>query len=327
MSVIAAEPPRRPTTPVSLRVTVVVPVNDPKAEVRQVAAALGGELERLGVSWECLLVYDGLRGAVWEEGLAMQAETGDQVRTIGLHKPFGETVCLSSAFAHARGELVLTAPQYVQIDPREVERLLAAIEGGADFATSWRHPRVDSWLNRLQSAAFNWVIRRLVGAQFHDLNSTLRLIRREVLEDLTIYGDQYRYLPALAYRQGFRVEEVQVRHLKEWGETGIFGPGVYWRRFLDIIGVMFLTKFTHKPLRFFGSLGAALMALGSLLLAAAVLGWWLAEGGGIDDPLFLAGILLFVLGVQVVGFGLVGEIIVFTQARNVREYRIEHLSE
>jgi len=309
-------------------VTVIVPISHVKAEVREVVEALGQELDQLGKRWDCILVFDGVRGKAWETGLALQAATQNQVKTIALHKAFGESVCLSSAFEHARGQVILTSPQYVQVDPIEVRALIAAIDDGADFVTPWRHPRVDPWLNRVQSTLFNWLMRRIVGTNFHDLNCTLRAIRREVLEHLSVYGDMYRYLPTIAFRQGFRVDEVKVRHLKEWGHAGVFGPGVYLRRFLDIIGVMFLTKFTHKPLRFFGAFGGLLVALGSLISIWMTVTWALdTDSGLIARPMFLVGVLFFVLGVQVIGFGLVGEIIIFTQAKNVREYRIQETSE
>ena len=317
------------TEEAAVDVTIVVPVQSPEAEVEEVVRALGGALERSGRTWEALLVYDGIKGAPWEVGLRLQEETDQQVRTIALHKPFGESVCLASAFEHARGELVLTSPQYVQVDPAELRSLLERVDNGADLAAGWRYPRVDSGLNQLQSRAFNWVVRSFAGAQFHDLNCTLRLIRREVLEQLTIYGNMYRYLPAIAHNQGFRVEEVQVRHLAERGGTGIFGPGVYVRRCLDLLALMFLTKFTHKPLRFFGALGGAAMAAGGGMAAYEMVNRLLQQGesGLYQRPLFLLGVLVFVLGVQLVGFGLVGEIIIFTQARNVREYRIERIHE
>ncbi|MEE8468121.1 MAG: glycosyltransferase [Planctomycetota bacterium] len=310
-------------------VTIVMPVQDLDAEVEQVVQALGGELERLGHSWEAILVYDGIQGEPWRLGLALQASSQQQVRTIALHKAFGESVCLSSAFEHARGQVILTTPQYVQVDPRDLKGLFDALDEGADLVVSWRHPRVDSWASRMQSAAFNWVLRLLVGAQLHDLNCTLRLIRRDVLEQLTVYGNMYRYLPAIAHSQGFRVREVRVRHLQERGSSGLLSPGIYARRLLDILAVTFLTKFTHKPLRFFGTFGGLAVIVGSLLAGIQVLEWAVREEvtGLYQQPLFLLGVLLFVLGVQIVGFGLVGEIIIYTQARNVREYRIERIDD
>ena len=310
-------------------ITIVFPVQTHKAELDAVLDALGGALDDLGYTWECILVFDGIKGSLWDRAVELQASTEDQIRTIALHKPFGESVCLSSAFEHARGHLIMTTPPYVQVDPQEINRLLEAIDDGADFVTSLRKPRVDSKLNQLQSFAFNWLVRKVVGARFHDLNSTLRIMRREVLEQLTIYGNMYRYLPAVAYRQGFRVDEVEMRHLTEWGATSVFGPGIYLRRALDILGLMFLARFTHKPLRFFGTLGGGFMLLGGVLAGSQLVRWVTSETDFslYQSPFFLVGVLLGVLGAQVVGFGLVGEIIVFTQAKNVREYRIERIYE
>ncbi len=309
-------------------VSIVVPILHRDAEVGEVVAALGRELDRIGKSWECLLVYDGIKGEVWDLGLSLQESSNQQVRTIALHKPFGESVCLSSAFDHTNGDVILTSPEYVQVDPHEIVKLMESIDSGADVAISWRDPRVDARLNRIQSASFNRVMRGLVGASFHDLNCSLRAMRREVLEELTVYGNMYRYLPVIAHTQGFRVDEVRVRHLKERGGSGVFGPGVYGRRLLDVLGVVFLTKFTHKPLRFFGALGGFSMAVG-MLICGVLAGQRLLDPSLelFSRPLFLLRVLFVVLGVQIIGFGLVGEIIIYTQARHVREYRIERIYE
>jgi len=267
-------------------VTIVFPIQTQKAEIDSVLGALGSTLERLGYTWECILVFDGIKGALWEHATELQERTRDQVRTIALHKAFGESVCLSSAFEHARGGLILTTPPYVQTDPDGLQAILESIDDGADFVTTRRIPRIDSRLNQLQSFA-------------------------------------------VAYRQGFRVDEVDVRHLAEWGDNSVFGPGIYLRRALDVLGLMFLARFTHKPLRFFGSLGGTLMFAGALLVSVALVEWALRSGDFslYKTPFFLVGVLMGVLGAQIVGFGLVGEIIVFTQARNVREYRIERIYE
>ena len=310
----------------SLDVTIICPVVTADGKIGEVFEALGHELDRLGKSWELVAVFDGCRGPAWETAERLVAEHPDRVRAVAFQQPFGQSACLTTGFENARGRVILTTPQYVQVDPREVEALLAEIDSGADLATPWRHPRVDPVLNRLQSAAFNLVMRRIIKTSFHDLNCYFRAMRREVLEEIAIYGDMYRFLPVIALRQGFKVEEVRVRHLQEWGGTGFFGFGVYVRRFLDIIGVVFLTHFTLKPLRFFGSLGAVFLALGGGFTLFCFVQWFFVESSPLySRPIFLVGVLLFVLGVQVIGFGLVGEIIIYTQARKLREYRIERI--
>lgn len=311
----------------TLDVTLVVPVVTADGRIAEVIEALGAELDKLGKSWECVAVFDGCRGPAWDDAVRIAEARGGQVRVIGFQQPFGQAACLSKAIEYARGEVLVTSPQYLQIDPHEIGVLLSKIEEGVDFAAPWRDPRVDPWLNRVQSSLFNMVMRRIIKAPFHDLNCYFRAIRREVLSEMAIYGDMYRFLPVIVYRQGFRVEEVKVRHMQEWGGAGWFGFGVYVRRFLDILGVVFLTHFTLKPLRFFGTLGALFVISGGAVLAGLALNWLLAGGVLYSPALFVVGVLLFVLGVQVIGFGLVGEIIIYTQARNLREYRIERVYE
>lgn len=312
---------------VTLDVSIIVPVHTPDAEVREVVEALSKELERQQRSWECILVFDGVRGRAWEVAQELAAARGERVRSISFKRAFGESVCLTAGYEVSRGRYIVTSPQYVQVDPADLEPMLRALESGADFVSPWRKPRVDPWLNRLQSALFNWVIRRIIPGNFHDLNCYFRVLRREVLAEVSIYGDIYRFLPVIALRQGYRVVEVPVRHLKEWGSAGFFGIGVYMRRFLDIIGVMFVTRFSMKPLRFFGSVGMIFFLMGFAVLSVVIFQRLFLGEGLYNRPAFLLGVMWLVLGVQVIGFGLVGEIIIYTQAKNFREYRIERIYE
>lgn len=322
-----AEGAPRPNVTPTLDVSIIVPVSAVAAEVEQVVTALGAELDREGKTWECILVFDGIRGRAYGEAQALAHKLGPQLKLITFQQHFGESVCLSAGFERALGRVILTSPQYVQIDPLELSAMFAALDAGADVVAAWRKPRIDPWLNRLQSVWFNWVIRQIIRMDFHDLNCYLRAMRREVLDEVTVYGDMYRFLPVIAHRQGFVVVEVPVRHIKEWGAAGFFGVGVYARRFLDVLGVMFLTKFTLKPLRFFGSVGALCSGLGGIILAILAYQKFFTNAGLYGRPVFFLGVMLVFLGVQIIGFGLVGEIIIFTQARHLREYRVERIYE
>ncbi len=308
-------------------VSVIVPVRTSEAEVEQVALSFGRELTRLGHTWELILVYDGARGRALELGQELNKADPKRIKLVQLQHAFGDSICLSAGMEHAQGRVIVTSPSYVQCDPAEIGQMLAAIEQGADLVAPYRKPRIDPLLNRWQSVLFNWLIRRIIQANFHDLNCYFRAMRREVPEQIQVYGDMYRFLPVMAHRLGFKVVEVPVRHLKEWGQAGWFGVGVYARRFLDILGVMFLTKFTHKPLRFFGSVGFACCLPGAAILAVLLYQKLAGDHGLWGRPIFLVGVMLFVLGVQIIGFGLVGEIIIFTQSRNVREYRVDRTYE
>ncbi|MFN0006666.1 MAG: glycosyltransferase [Planctomycetota bacterium] len=309
-------------------ISVIIPVRFPTAQVRDVVLALSAELERLGRTFDFILIFDGVRGPAWAEAQALETEFRGRVQLVGLQQSFGESVCLAAGLERARGSVIVTSPHYVQVDPAALGPMLERIEAGADFVSPWRHPRVDPWLNRLESALFNWITRKIIHVKFRDLNCTFRVFRRGVLESMNLYGDMYRFLPAIAYRQGYQGVELQVRHLREWGGAGLFGFGVYARRLLDVFGMLFLAKFTLKPLRFFGAVGGLIALPGAIMCAVIVTQYLvLPESGIYNRPLFFIGFILIVLGVQIVGFGLVGEIIIYTQARNLREYRIGRIFE
>jgi glycosyltransferase involved in cell wall biosynthesis len=294
------------------------------AEVDDLIEAFSRQLRAAGRTFEFVFVVDGPNPAATRTLEARRA-SGVPLRWLSFRQPFGETLAISAGVEQTRGRVILTAPSYLQIDPVEIRGMLAEIDSGADLVCSWRYPRKDPWVNRIQSTLFNLLLRRLVKTQFHDLNCQFRAMRREVMREIPIYGDQFRFLPLMAQRQGYRVAERKVRHLMERGTRGFFGFGVYLRRFLDILAVLFLTKFALKPLRFFGLIGSVFSIFG-LAILAFVSYQRLFDSRSIGDrPVFILGVVLLVLGAQVIGFGLVGEIIIFTQARNLREYRIERL--
>jgi FemAB-related protein (PEP-CTERM system-associated) len=305
------------------RISLVIPVNHPSTDVRMLVREYSAALDRLPYGYEFVFVVDGIGGALLKRLEEMQPFSPIKIVTLQ-GGGFGESIAITAGVEKASGEFIITAPQYLQIEPREVEKLIAELEAGHDLVTPWRKPRVDPWFNQLQSTLFNWVLRLLCRMKFHDMNCNFRGMRRHVLEEITIYGDLYRFLPIMAHRQGFRVKEVQVAHREEVGKRGFFGVGVYLRRLLDILAVTFLTRFTQKPLRFFGTVGLALILVGLALVVRPVYGkLFLPDESILKSTLFLVGVVLNCLGVQFVGFGLVGEIIIFTQAPHVREYKID----
>jgi hypothetical protein len=296
------------------------------AEVDVLIDAYSNQIRKTGRSFEFVFVLDG-PNPVAAEALERRRTRGDPVRWISLRQPFGETIAVSAGVEQARGHLIITSPSYLQIDPYEIHGILEELDSGADLVCSWRHPRRDPWANRIQSTFFNFLLRWLVKMPFHDLNCNFRGMRREVMREIPIYGDQFRFLPLMAQRQGYHVAERRVRHLKERGRKGFFGFGVYLRRILDILAVLFLTKFALKPLRFFGLIGSVFAAFGVAILAYYTYEKMIHDIPIGDKPAFILGVVLLVVGAQVIGFGLVGEIIIFTQARNLREYRIERIDE
>jgi glycosyltransferase involved in cell wall biosynthesis len=282
-------------------------------------------LKEAGRDHEFIFIDDGVGGKVFQTLQRLQ-ETHDHVKIVKFKQDFGEAVALSVGFEKARGDIIITLASFMQTDPADLHKLLKELEDGADLVVGWRYPRVDPLLNRWQSAAFNWITRRLTSLPLHDLNCSLRVMRRRIIENIPIYGDQFRFLPVLAHRQGYRVKEVQVRHVEEMGQTGIYSLGSYVRRMIDILTLFFLVKFTKKPLRFFGLIGAALFGAGFLINVYLTIIRVMGSPIG-NRPMLLLGVLLMVVGIQTFSLGLVGEIVIFTHAKEIKEYNIEQFLE
>lgn len=308
------------------KVSVVIPIGSAEAQPQQVVGAFYPALTRGGYECEFVLVLDGPVGAVEREIESLRCPA--PVKIVRLQGGgLGESIALSAGVARAEGHYLVNVPPYLQTEPEDVLKVVAALEAGADCVATWRTPRVDPWLNQLQSRLFNFMLRVVMGMPYHDLNSGMRGFKKQVLEEVSVYGELYRFLPVLAMRQGFRVVEVKVRHKEERGAAGFYGVGVYLRRLLDILAISFLTRFTQQPLRFFGYVGFLGMVLG-LAFAAQPLYAKMVLGESLTDrPLFVVGAILAAFGVQLIGFGLIGEIIIFTQAPNLRDYKVEEVVE
>jgi glycosyltransferase involved in cell wall biosynthesis len=277
------------------------------------------ELERRGEEHEFLFVFDG--GFVAPPELAALSQANASVRLLSFARTFGETAALRHGIERSRGDVIVTLPAYFQVQAEGIGPLLDALQDGADLVVANRSPRVDSWLNRLQSRGFHWMLRSVTDHRFHDIACGVRVMRRSTAEALPLYGDLHRFIPALALREGYRVDEVAVPQHPGDAGTRVYGPGVYLRRLLDVAAFFFLAKFTEKPLRFFGLVGSVCFGLGALtslvLLAERIGGQAIA-----NRPLLLLAVLLVALGVQLMGLGLVGEIIVHLRSPHRRAYRV-----
>jgi glycosyltransferase involved in cell wall biosynthesis len=300
-------------------ISVVVPVVERADDLLNVYRTFAQALDQRGQPYEFLFVFDG-RFTPPAELLAL-GQDQHAVRVLCFAREFGETAALRLGIERSRGALILTLPAYFQVQPEGIGQLLDAVEHGADMAVANRSPRLDSWLNRMQSRAFHRIIGGVSQQRFHDMACGVRAMKRPVAEALPLYGDLHRFIPALALREGYRVEEVPLAQHPSDARMRVYSPGVYFRRLLDIAAFFFLAKFTEKPLRFFGLVGSLFLAAGCLI--SVVLFIQRVEGQGIANrPVLLLAVLLVALGVQLIGLGLVGEIIVHLRAPYRRAYRV-----
>jgi hypothetical protein len=305
---------------VDVTVSVVVPVSERPQPLADLYEEYAGPIRDSNVSFEFVFVTQpSFRPKL--ERLAALREHGEPIHLLEVAQPVGDAVLVKLGAARARGSVIVTLPSYRRVEAEAIPRLISEIEGGADLATARRSPRVDSWINRLQSRVFHLLLGRLVGGRLHDIGCGVHAMRRELLDEIRLYGDFYRFLPLLAIREGYGVKEVPaVQHRADRG-TRIYRPGIYLRRLIDIVGVFFLVRFTEKPLRFFGLVGSGLSLAGGGVLFVLLV-QRLAGQGIADRPLLLLGVLLVVLGVQAIALGLIGEIIVHLHAGNGSRYRV-----
>ena len=311
--------------PAPVEVSVLVPVLDEAGTVAELARRTAAVLDGLGRSFELLFIDDGSRDGTPER--VREAHAADpRVKLLRLRRNFGKAAALSAGLDHSRGELVITMDGDLQDAPEEIPRLLATLEEkDLDLVSGWKRRRRDPVSKRLPSRLFNWVTRQLAQVPLHDFNSGFKIYRREVLEQIAVYGELHRYIPVLASRRGFSVGEIEVAHHPRRAGTSKYGWDRFYKGLLDLITVLFITRYTRRPLHLFGAFGLIFLTAGfAINLYLAVL--WFGGEDLSNRPLLLFGVLLMLLGIQVLTTGLLGEMFTFKNFRRPDSYSVkEHL--
>ena len=301
-----------------VELSVIIPVGKRCANVRELYDEYVSGLESVRLTREFIFVLDGPHAQVLAELEQLISEGTANVVVVCLSRSFGESTALMAGLERAAGELIL--PAYHQIDGRDVAKLLTPLES-ADVAIGWRWPRSGGFLERARRAVFHGMVAWVTGMRLHDLGCGARAMRRRVLEELSLYGDQHRLLAVLADRKGFRVTEVALRQSDRDRFEGVYRPREYAHLVLDVFTVFFLVRFTKKPLRFFGMIGASMCGAGVLVVLYLVFGRLVFNRSLADRPALLLSSLLVVLGLQLFALGLLAELIIFTQARHLKDYQ------
>lgn len=307
----------------NIEISVIVPVENRFDSVEEIYRHYEAGLMELGRSYEFIFVLDGPRQE-FANGLKKLEEDGKEFSVVQLSRWFGEAAALMAGFETSRGRSILTLPAYFQVESSEFQDLFVALEN-ADLVICRRHPRRGSAIERLRRRIFHGLLSWITHLRFNDLGCSVRAMRREVLGELKLYGDQQRFLPVLANHQGFRVQEMNVRQSERDVFKGRYPISDYARSFLDLITVFFLVRFTKKPLRFFGMLGAFTSIIGGVIIATLVFQRVFFEQALGTRPALLLASLLVVLGLQLFALGLLGELIIFTHARDLKDYKVDRI--
>jgi glycosyltransferase involved in cell wall biosynthesis len=288
-------------------ISVVVPVHDEERSLELLFGELQAALDALGEPWEAVFVDDGSTDGSWSALTRLHAGH-DNVRVVRLRRNFGKAAALAAGFEVAAAETIVTLDADLQDDPAEIPRLLAKLDEGFDLVTGWKVDRRDPVTRRLFSRLFNWTASRVSGVRLHDMNCGLKAMRAGVVRGLALYGELHRFVPVLAHYEGFRVGELPVNHRPREHGRSRYGMERYLRGFLDLLTVSFMGRYRYRPLHLFGGLGLLLGAAGFVVLAYLTV--LKLSGSAIGHrPLLILGVLLVVVGIQLLSLGLLSELI------------------
>jgi len=292
--------------------SVVVPLFNEAESLPHLYLALDAALALNGEGSELIFVDDGSTDGSFEVLKALRSKD-ERVKVIQLRANQGKTAALAVGFREAQGEVIATLDADLQDDPKEIPRFLAKLEEGYDLISGWKARRQDPWTRRALSAIFNRVTAFMTGLRIHDFNCGFKVYRRAVINELRLHGELHRFIPALANWRGFRVAEIEVEHHPRRYGHSKYGMERIPRGFFDLLTVIMLTRYTAKPLHLFGLLGVFLGLAGLGIIGYLSVGWFLGTWIG-ARPLLLIGAVLLIAGIQLVSFGLVAEMIVYSSA-------------
>jgi len=313
----------------TIRYSVVVPLYNEQENIPPLYVKLTEALAAVGEPYELIFVDDGSRDQGFKV-LAQIQEHDGRVHVIRLRRNFGQTAALKAGFDFARGEIILTMDGDLQDDPEEIPLFLAKIREGYDIVSGWRRRRKEPWLTRrIPSMAANWLMARISRVPLHDFGATFKAYRREVVQDLPLYGELHRFIPALASWQGAHIAEVVITNHPRRSGKSKYGIGRTLRVLLDFFTVKFLLDYSTKPLQFFGLFGLGALGIGGvinlfLLYKKLVFRTHLMVEHG---PLMLLGIALVIAGIQFISLGLIGEMLARTYYESQRKpiYAVRHV--
>lgn len=291
-----------------MSVSIVVPVFNELENVRPFWTNLSLALQAWGRPYEILFVDDGSRDGTVAE-LKEIAEADPRVKLVLFRRNYGQTAAMAAGIRHATMDVVVTMDGDQQNDPGDIPMMVEKLEEGFDLVHGWRRKRQDTFINRrLPSVIANWLISRVTRFPIHDLGCTLKAMRREIAQELELYGEMHRFIPILAHQRGARCVEVETRHHpRRLGQTK-YGIGRTFRVVLDLLTVKYLIHFSPSPMKFFGRFGLLCWGAAALALLGSVAGRVFASQPLGTSPLWLLGLAAGIAGLQCFGMGLLGEV-------------------
>ncbi len=297
-------------SPVVPYLSIIIPVYNERESLPILHDKVTAVASRLDVYYEIIYVDDGSRDGSTQ--FLIELNQHDPTVIVAVQRRnFGKSMALNVGFKLAQGEILLTMDADLQDEPEEIPRLLEKLAENYDVVSGWKKTRHDPLSKRIPSRIANWFTTKLTGVYLKDMNSGFKVYRTECVQQLDLYGDLHRYIPALAYFAGFRVTEIPVTHHKRQFGKSKYGPGRLLSGGLDLLTVVFLNRFGHRPLHLFGFAGGIMLGIGFLINLGLTIQWVIGSSTPLSQrPLLILGVLMMVMGFQLLTTGLLAELLV-----------------
>jgi glycosyltransferase involved in cell wall biosynthesis len=288
--------------------SIVVPGLNEGKSLPELARRTQEALASLG-SYELIFVDDGSTDDTWQQ-ITQLHEAQPAVRGVRLRRNFGKAMALKAGFKLARAPILIMMDADLQDDPSDLPKFISKIRDGSDVVVGWKVKRQDPLNRRILSRIFNGTVSWATNVKLHDMNCGFKAYRREVIETVPIYGDLFRFIPALAHANGFRIAEIPVKHHSRQYGSSRYGLERVLRGLFDLISVLFLIRYARSPMHLFGLVGLVLGTGGLIINAYLSVLWFTGHGIG-HRPLLLLGVMMTIMGVQFASFGLLGEFLAY----------------
>jgi glycosyltransferase involved in cell wall biosynthesis len=319
----------QPAAPV--RYSVVVPFYNEQDIAEKLCTRILRVMEQMGAAYELVVVNDGSADATGEV-LEKLARGDEHVLFVDLRRNFGQATALQAGFDHSRGGVIIAMDGDLQHDPYEIPLFARKIDEGYDIASGWRVRRGDSLLlRRIPSRVANWLLAKVSGVDLHDFGTTFKAYRREALDNVRLYGDMHRFVPAVCARLGARICEVPIKNVRRAAGKSSYGISRTFRVAMDILTLRFISAYLTRPLHFFGKWGLASMGVGGAILlygfVRKIVQWGRFHLFQEHGPLMALAFMLIAVGMLFLATGLVGELLmrIYFESTNARTYAVRRL--
>lgn len=296
----------------NINISVVIPLFNEEESIPELHTQLTETLMSIGGKYELIFIDDGSSDNSF--GVLQNLKKKDfRIKIIRFRRNYGKSAALMVGFKTALGNFIITMDADLQDDPSEIPNIIKKLNQNLDIVSGWKKKRFDPITKTIPSKFFNFVTQKMTGINIHDFNCGLKGYRREVVKNISVYGELHRYIPVLAHWQGFSVGELIVNHRRRKYGVTKFGVSRFFRGFLDLVTVLFTTRYFSRPLHLFGTWGAFSAIIGTAITLYLTFEKYLNNTPISNRPLFIVALILIIVGVQFVSIGLLGELITKSQ--------------